>query len=68
MKDMGLFTKFVSMTRKPEGFLGKMLVSGMNGGHAKLADWGMSHAGHGGLVPFNPQKFVKGIERAIKES
>jgi len=35
---------FFQQTRKPEGFLGKMMVGGMNGGgHAKLADWGMSH-------------------------
>ncbi len=40
---MGLFKAFVSQTRKPEGFLGKMMVSGMNAGHAKLADWGFSH-------------------------
>ncbi len=40
---MGLFKAFVSQTRKPEGFLGKIMVSGMNTGHAKLADWGFSH-------------------------
>lgn len=40
--DMGLFTRFVSQTRNPEGFLGKLMISGMNSGHAKLADWGMS--------------------------
>ena len=40
---MGLFKNFVSQTRKPEGFLGKMMVNGMNGGHAKMADWGMAH-------------------------
>ncbi len=40
---MGLFKKYVSQTRKPEGFLGKMMVNGMNSGHAKMADWGMSH-------------------------
>ncbi len=40
---MGLFKAFVSQTRKPEGFLGKMMLSGMNSGHAKLADWGFSH-------------------------
>ncbi len=40
---MGLFKAFVSQTRKPEGFLGKMMVSGMNSGHAKLADWGFTH-------------------------
>lgn len=40
---MGLYKKFVNQTRKPEGALGKMMVNGMNGGHAKMADWGMSH-------------------------
>ena len=40
---MGLYKNFVSQTRKPEGTLGKMMVNGMNSGHAKLADWGMSH-------------------------
>ena len=40
---MGLFKDFVSQTRKPEGFLGKMMLSGMNSGHAKLADWGFTH-------------------------
>jgi ubiquinone/menaquinone biosynthesis C-methylase UbiE len=42
---MGLFKRFVAQTRKPEGFLGKLMVDSMNGGHAKLADWGMSHLG-----------------------
>ncbi len=40
---MGLFKNFVSQTRKPEGFLGQMMVYGMNSGHAKMADWGMAH-------------------------
>jgi len=40
---MGLFKKIVSQTRKPEGFVGKMMVNGMNSGHAKMADWGLSH-------------------------
>lgn len=40
---MGLFKMFVSQTRKPEGFLGKMMLSGMNSGHAKMADWGFRH-------------------------
>ena len=40
---MGLFKSFVSQTRKPEGFLGKMMLRGMNSGHAKMADWGFSH-------------------------
>ena len=40
---MGLMKKFFSQTRKPEGTMGKMMLSGMNSGHAKLADWGMNH-------------------------
>jgi len=40
---MGLFKDYVSQTRKPEGFLGKMMLRGMNSGHAKMADWGLSH-------------------------
>ena len=40
---MGLFQKFVSQTRKPDGFLGKMMLSSMNSGHAKMANWGFSH-------------------------
>ena len=39
---MGLMAKFFNNTRKPEGFLGKMMVNGMNGGgHAALAEWGL---------------------------
>lgn len=40
---MGLFKHFVSQTRKPEGMLGKMMLKGMNSGHAEMADWGLSH-------------------------
>lgn len=40
---MGLFKKYVSQTRKPEGTLGKMMLKGMNSGHARMADWGLSH-------------------------
>ncbi len=40
---MGIYKNFVSQTRKPEGLLGKMMLSGMNTGHAKMADWGFSH-------------------------
>ena len=40
---MGLYKNFVSQTRKPGGTLGKMMVNGMNGGHAKMADWGIAH-------------------------
>ena len=41
---MGIMSKVFSNTRKPEGFLGRMLVNGMNGGsHARMAKWGLSH-------------------------
>ncbi len=51
---MGLFKKYVNQTRKPEGFLGKMMINGMNSGHAKLADWGMSF-----LKNINPDTIVE---------
>lgn len=38
---MGLLKNFFSQTKKPEGFLEKLMVNGMNSGHAKLGDWGM---------------------------
>ena len=50
---MGLFKSFVRQTRKPEGLLGKMMLSGMNSGHAKLADWGFAH-----LPAITPEKAV----------
>jgi len=50
---MGLFKNYVSQTRKPEGFLGKMMVNGMNGGHAKMADWGMAY-----LKTIEPEEIV----------
>ncbi len=50
---MGLFKAFISQTRKPEGFLGKMMLSGMNSGHAKLADWGFTH-----LPALSPERVV----------
>ena len=40
---MSLAKDFFSQTRKPEGFLGKMMLGTMNSGHAKLADWGFAH-------------------------
>ena len=40
---MGIFKNYINQTRKPEGFLGKMMIKGMNPGHAKMADWGMGH-------------------------
>ena len=44
---MGIMKNFFSQTRKPEGFLGKIMLSGMNSGHAKLADWGISYLPEG---------------------
>ena len=36
-------SKFFNNTRKPKGFLGKVMVNGMNsGGHSTLAEWGFS--------------------------
>ena len=48
---MNLAKKFFSQTRKPEGFLGKMMLGTMNSGHAKLADWGFTH-----LPPITPER------------
>lgn len=50
---MGLFKDYVSQTRKPEGLLGKLMLRGMNSGHAKLADWGMES-----LPAQNPARVV----------
>ena len=51
---MGLFKKFMSQTRKPEGFMGKMMVNSMNNGHAKMADWGLSH-----ITSIDPKEIVE---------
>ena len=41
---MGLLSKIFSNTRKPEGFFGRLMVNGMNGGgHARMARWGLDH-------------------------
>ncbi len=40
---MGLFRNFVNQTRNPEGFLGKLMLTSMNPGHARMADWGLSY-------------------------
>ena len=50
---MGLFKNYVSQTRKPEGFLGKLMLKGMNFGHAKMADWGLRH-----LQNINPESII----------
>ena len=51
---MGIYKKFVNQTRKPEGFLGRLMISEMNSGHAKLADWGISH-----LEGFSPSAIAE---------
>lgn len=40
---MKIFNKFVNNCRKPEGFLGKVMLSSMNKGHAPLSKWGIGH-------------------------
>ena len=50
---MGIIKNFVNQTRKPEGRLGKLMLSSMNTGHAKLADWGFTH-----LPEISPEKAV----------
>ena len=49
-----IYVNFVSQTRKPEGSLGKIMVNSMNGGHAKMADWGLSH-----LKDIDPKDIVE---------
>ena len=50
---MGLMKSFFSQTRKPEGLLGKMMLNGMNPGHAKLADWGFTY-----LPKLTPERII----------
>lgn len=41
---MGLLTKFFNNTRKPQGFLGRLMVLGMNSGaHAAMSKWALSN-------------------------
>lgn len=49
MVSMGLFKRYFNQTRKPEGFLGKMMIRRMNRGHARMAEWGMEYLK--GLMP-----------------
>ena len=39
---MGLMKKYFNNTKKPEGFSGKMMIFGMNFGHASVSKWGIS--------------------------
>ena len=51
---MGIMKKIFNQTRKPEGTLGKLMLSSMNTGHAKMADWGLSH-----LPEINPGQIAE---------
>lgn len=62
---MGLFQKFVSQTRKPDGLLGKMMLNSMNSGHAKMANWGFSHLPN--LSPENAVDLGCGAGRNVGE-
>lgn len=51
---MGLFKNYFNQTGKPEGLLGKLMIKGMNPGHAKMADWGMGH-----LTTTHPEEILE---------
>lgn len=40
---MGIIKKYMNQTRKPEGFLGNLMITGMNTGHAAMAKWGSDY-------------------------
>lgn len=42
MKKKNFINRILQNTRKPEGFFGRMILFGMNKGHAELSKWGMS--------------------------
>lgn len=42
---MGIIKKLFNQVGNPKGLLGRMMVNGMNSGHAKVSDWGMSFLG-----------------------
>ena len=62
---MGLFKRFLGQTRKPEGFFGKLMLNGMNQGHAALSDWGLSHIE--GLSPLVVAELGCGGGRNVRE-
>ena len=61
---MGLFKNYVSQTRKPEGLLGKIMLDGMNSGHAVMADWGLGHLPP--LAPKNARRTFRLRARAVR--
>ena len=40
---MGIIKKYMNQTRKPEGILGYLMITGMNTGHAAMAKWGSDY-------------------------
>ena len=40
---MGIIKKYMNQTRKPEGVLGNLMITGMNTGHAAMAKWGSDY-------------------------
>ena len=40
---MGIIRKYMNQTRKPEGILGNLMITGMNTGHAAMAKWGSEY-------------------------
>ena len=52
-KKKNILVRYFSQTGKPEGTLGKMMLAGMNSGHAALADWGMKY-----LKNIEPEKIA----------
>lgn len=40
---MGIIKKYMNQTRKPEGILGNLMITGMNTGHAAMAKWGSDY-------------------------
>ncbi len=75
---MGIRSRLFGNAKKPQGFMGRMMASGMNGGpHMRLANWGMTHfevkgdvldAGCGGggnvsrMLVMEDVKSVKGLD------
>src|SRR5947208_11600901 len=40
---MSAADKVIAQCRKPSGLFGRFILWGMNRGHSKLTDWGLSH-------------------------
>ena len=51
--NMGFLKKYFNNTCKPDGFLGRMMITGMNSGHAKMAAWGTSK-----FTSMNPDSII----------